>query len=91
MSVFLKTWWVESDIKASNLPLSLRLKGSAVTITVFITILEQNRDNQKLTFQEHRLHWALSLLCTGMFPINYHNLSPLDPIYANVLHIYIVT
>jgi hypothetical protein len=39
----LKKWWVESDFKAPNLPLSLRLKGSAVTITVFITILEQNR------------------------------------------------
>jgi hypothetical protein len=25
---FLKKWWVESDFKASNLPLSLRLKGS---------------------------------------------------------------
>jgi hypothetical protein len=33
----------ESDIKEPNLPLSLRLKGSAVTITVFITIFEQNR------------------------------------------------
>ena len=25
---FLKKWWVESDFKAPNLPLSLRLKGS---------------------------------------------------------------
>jgi hypothetical protein len=32
---FLKKWWVESDCKAPNLPLSLRFKGSAVTITVF--------------------------------------------------------
>ena len=44
VEAFLKKWWVESDFKASNLPLSLQLKGSAaVTITVFITILEQNR------------------------------------------------
>ena len=45
VQTFLKKWWVESDFKAPNLPLSLRLKVSAVTITVFITILEQNRSN----------------------------------------------
>jgi hypothetical protein len=28
VQVFLKKWWVESDFKAPNLPLSLRLKGS---------------------------------------------------------------
>ena len=27
VQAFLKKWWVESDFKASNLPLSLRLKG----------------------------------------------------------------
>ena len=42
VQAFLKKWWIESDFKAPNLPLSLRLKGSAVTIAVFITILEQN-------------------------------------------------
>jgi hypothetical protein len=35
VQAFLKKWWVESDFKAPNLPLSLRLKVSAVTITVF--------------------------------------------------------
>jgi hypothetical protein len=43
VQAFLKKWWVESDFKAPNLPLSIRLKGSAVTITVFIAIMEQNR------------------------------------------------
>jgi hypothetical protein len=44
VQAFLKKWWVESDFKAPNLPLSLRLKViPAVTITVFITVLEQNR------------------------------------------------
>ena len=43
VQAFLKKWWVESDYKAPNLPLSLRSKVPAVTITVFITILEQNR------------------------------------------------
>jgi hypothetical protein len=33
----------ESDFKAPNLPLPIRLTVSAVTITVVITILEQNR------------------------------------------------
>ena len=28
VQVFLKKWWVESDFKAPNLPLSLRLKVS---------------------------------------------------------------
>ena len=28
VQAFLKKWWVESDLKALNLPLSLRLKGS---------------------------------------------------------------
>ena len=36
VQAFLKKWWVESDFKAPNLPLSLRLKG-------IITILKQNR------------------------------------------------
>ena len=27
VQAFLKKWWVESDFKAPNLPLSLRLKG----------------------------------------------------------------
>ena len=43
VQVFLKKWWVESDFKAPNLPLSLRSKVPAVNITVFITILEQYR------------------------------------------------
>jgi hypothetical protein len=28
VQAFLKKWWVESDYKVPNLPLSLRLKGS---------------------------------------------------------------
>ena len=28
VQAFLKKWWVESDFKAPNLPLSIRLKGS---------------------------------------------------------------
>jgi hypothetical protein len=28
VQAFLKKWWVESDLKVPNLPLSLRLKGS---------------------------------------------------------------
>ena len=28
VQAFLKKWWVESDFKAPNLPLSLRFKGS---------------------------------------------------------------
>jgi hypothetical protein len=35
VQAFLKKWWVESDFKVPNLPLSLRFKGTAVTVTVF--------------------------------------------------------
>jgi hypothetical protein len=35
VQAFLKKWWVESDFKAPNLPLSLRSKVPAVTVTVF--------------------------------------------------------
>jgi hypothetical protein len=28
VQAFLKKWWVKSDLKAPNLPLSLRFKGS---------------------------------------------------------------
>jgi len=32
VKAFLKKWWVEFDFKAPNLPLSLRLKGSNLTM-----------------------------------------------------------
>jgi hypothetical protein len=32
VQAFLKKWWVEFDFKAPNLPLSLRLKGSNLTM-----------------------------------------------------------
>jgi hypothetical protein len=44
VQAFLKKWWVESDFKAPNPPpLNYGSKFPAVTITVFTTILEQNR------------------------------------------------
>jgi hypothetical protein len=42
VQAFLKKWWVESDLKAPNFPLSLRSKVPAVIITVFITICRMN-------------------------------------------------
>jgi hypothetical protein len=33
VQAFLKKWWIESDFKAPNLPLSLRLKGSGCHYT----------------------------------------------------------
>ena len=42
VQAFLKKWWVESDFKAPNLRFHYGSKTSAVTIAVFITILEQN-------------------------------------------------
>jgi hypothetical protein len=35
VQAFLKKWWVESDLKAPNLPLSYGSKVPVVTITVF--------------------------------------------------------
>jgi hypothetical protein len=34
VQAFLKKWWVESDFRAPNLPLSLRFKGSGCHITI---------------------------------------------------------
>ena len=45
VQAFPKKWWVESDFTAPNFPLPLRLKGSVVTITAFLTILGQIRYN----------------------------------------------
>ena len=42
VQAFLKKWWVESDFKVPNFPFHYGSKLPAVTITVFITILEQN-------------------------------------------------
>jgi hypothetical protein len=36
VQAFLKKWWVESDFKAPNLPLSLQLKGSDCIIRVIL-------------------------------------------------------
>jgi hypothetical protein len=33
---FLKKWWVESDFKAPNLPLSLRLKVSGGSVAIIL-------------------------------------------------------
>jgi hypothetical protein len=35
VQAFLKKWWVESDFKAPNLPLSLRLKDSSDNNTLY--------------------------------------------------------
>jgi len=35
VQAFPKKWWVESDFTASNLPLPLRLKGSARYNSIF--------------------------------------------------------
>jgi hypothetical protein len=50
VQAFLKKWWVESDFKAPNLPLSLRFKGSAVTVTVF-----KYRNRRKRRYQRANL------------------------------------
>jgi hypothetical protein len=41
VQAFLKKWWVESELKAPNLPLSLRFKGSGCHYNS-IQIQEQN-------------------------------------------------
>jgi hypothetical protein len=52
VQAFLKKWLVESDFKAPTSPFHHGSKVPAVTITVFITILEQNNRN----------HWFNSFL-----------------------------
>jgi hypothetical protein len=45
VQAFLKKWWIESDFKAPNLPLSLRLKGSGCHYYSIYNNTEQNRSN----------------------------------------------
>jgi hypothetical protein len=40
VQAFLKKWWVESDFKAPNLPLSLRLKGSGCHYNSIIKMIK---------------------------------------------------
>jgi hypothetical protein len=42
VQAFLKKWWVESDFKAPNLPLSLRLKVSGCEYTHFAFAIQYN-------------------------------------------------
>ena len=42
VQAFLKKWWVESDFKAPTSRFHYGSKVPAVTITVSITIMEQN-------------------------------------------------
>ena len=48
VQAFLKKWWVESDFKAPNLPLSLRFKGSGCHYTS-ITTIDHIHDYMKTT------------------------------------------
>jgi hypothetical protein len=43
VQAFLKKWWFESDFKGQTSRFHYGSKVPAVTITVFITILKQNR------------------------------------------------
>jgi hypothetical protein len=52
VQVFLKKWWVESDFKATNSRFHYGSKVPAVTITVFLTILEQNSCQSSTKFSE---------------------------------------
>ena len=60
VQAILKKWWVESDFKAPNLPLSLRLKGSGCHYNnIYNSIYKSKmRNNDKSTFillSEHLL------------------------------------
>jgi hypothetical protein len=45
VQAFLKKWWVESDLKAANLSLSLRLKGSGFQ-TMDFHIVKMYKDKE---------------------------------------------
>jgi hypothetical protein len=53
VQTFLKKWWVESDFKVPNLPLSLRLKGSSVVQTSYTNALQRSLtfDTSSQSFQ----------------------------------------
>jgi hypothetical protein len=43
VQAFLKKWWVESDLKAPNLPLSLRLKGNWLEYPFELEVKDQGQ------------------------------------------------
>ena len=61
IQAFPKKWWVESDFTAPILPLPLWLKDSVVTMTVFLTILGQNRhtSSQRSTLWKSFIYYRL--------------------------------
>jgi hypothetical protein len=59
VQTFLKKWWVESDFKAPNLPLSLRLKSSGLIIVlIYGQTFSDQMERRILTF----LLWQLFYL-----------------------------
>jgi hypothetical protein len=59
VQAFLKKWWVESDFKAPNLPLSLRFKGSGChcTFVLVLNIYKQTTSRECLQLEQINNKW----------------------------------
>jgi hypothetical protein len=66
VQAFLKKWWVESDLKAPNLPLSLRLKGSVrrwvsiviFNINVYVNVNQSHDNMYRLRWKKNKNVWS---------------------------------
>jgi hypothetical protein len=56
VQAFLKKWWVESDFKAPNLPLSLRFKGSGTEELAMLSGINSSAAVFAILRQQVKLH-----------------------------------
>jgi hypothetical protein len=68
IQAFLKKWWVESDFKAPNLPLSLRLKVSGCH---YNSIYNNTWTKQvKQLSNQHQTQWSKCVMVTDAYSLN---------------------
>ena len=85
VQAFLKKWWVESDFKAPNLPLSLRLKG---TRCHYSSMHNNTWTKQVKQFsKQHQTQWSK---CQKHFYVTHWKKYIFD-IFVDTLSLYIFT
>ena len=85
VQAFLKKWWVESDLKAPNLPLSLRLKVSGCH---YNSIYNNTWTKQvKQLSKQHQSQWSK---CQRHFYVTHWYKNIFD-IFVDTLSLYIFT
>jgi hypothetical protein len=87
VQAFLKKWWVESDCKAPNLPLSLRLKVSgchynSIYNNTWTKQVKQLSNQRQTQWSKYLIWWILKRL-TVSWTISSHIISTLMIQFVN--------